>query len=161
MGMLYVSILCTTLHKPVNQKTATQREATMLPPCYHGNCIMACVHGQLMYVYIYVCVSAGVAEQFAIAEAKLRAWSSVDGEESNDDSYDEDFLPATEPSTQSTGEHTYTVHTHKHSTKRERERESGRETAKSHVLIYMQLYNFFLLRLSILPLFLSSFVPVP
>ncbi|XP_013878923.1 protein FAM131A isoform X2 [Austrofundulus limnaeus] len=46
--------------------------------------------------------AAGVAEQFAIAEAKLRAWSSVDGEESNDDSYDEDFLPATEPSTQST-----------------------------------------------------------
>lgn len=28
---------------------------------------------------------AGVAEQFAIAEAKLRAWSSVDGDESNDD----------------------------------------------------------------------------
>ncbi|XP_054537269.1 protein FAM131A isoform X2 [Pan troglodytes] len=33
----------------------------------------------------------GVAEQFAIAEAKLRAWSSVDGEDSTDDSYDEDF----------------------------------------------------------------------
>ncbi|XP_058490671.1 protein FAM131A isoform X2 [Solea solea] len=47
--------------------------------------------------------AAGVAEQFAIAEAKLRAWSSVDGDESNDDSYDEDFLPANEPSTQSTG----------------------------------------------------------
>ncbi|KAG7479172.1 hypothetical protein JOB18_019950 [Solea senegalensis] len=46
--------------------------------------------------------AAGVAEQFAIAEAKLRAWSSVDGDESNDDSYDEDFLPANEPSTQST-----------------------------------------------------------
>nr|XP_015807603.2 protein FAM131A isoform X1 [Nothobranchius furzeri] len=46
--------------------------------------------------------AAGVAEQFAIAEAKLRAWSSVDGDESNDDSYDEDFLPATEPATQST-----------------------------------------------------------
>ncbi|KAF0030250.1 hypothetical protein F2P81_016981 [Scophthalmus maximus] len=30
--------------------------------------------------------AAGVAEQFAIAEAKLRAWSSVDGDESNDDS---------------------------------------------------------------------------
>uniref|UniRef100_A0A8C2PQQ5 Zgc:165508 n=1 Tax=Cyprinus carpio TaxID=7962 RepID=A0A8C2PQQ5_CYPCA len=43
-----------------------------------------------------------VAEQFAIAEAKLRAWSSVDGDESNDDSYDEDFLPANEPVTQST-----------------------------------------------------------
>ncbi|XP_057206808.1 protein FAM131A isoform X1 [Triplophysa rosa] len=46
--------------------------------------------------------AAGVAEQFAIAEAKLRAWSSVDGDESNDDSYDEDFLPANEPLTQST-----------------------------------------------------------
>ncbi|XP_026194841.1 FAM131 domain-containing protein isoform X1 [Anabas testudineus] len=46
--------------------------------------------------------AAGVAEQFAIAEAKLRAWSSVDGDESNDDSYDEDFLPANEPATQST-----------------------------------------------------------
>ncbi|CAG06384.1 unnamed protein product [Tetraodon nigroviridis] len=46
--------------------------------------------------------AAGVAEQFAIAEAKLRAWSSVDGDDSNDDSYDEDFLPANEPSTQST-----------------------------------------------------------
>ncbi|KAM4589423.1 protein FAM131A isoform 3-T3 [Fundulus diaphanus] len=46
--------------------------------------------------------AAGVAEQFAIAEAKLRAWSSVDGDESNDDSYDEDFLPASEPATQST-----------------------------------------------------------
>uniref|UniRef100_A0A3B3TQI9 Family with sequence similarity 131 member Ab n=1 Tax=Poecilia latipinna TaxID=48699 RepID=A0A3B3TQI9_9TELE len=45
---------------------------------------------------------AAVAEQFAIAEAKLRAWSSVDGDESNDDSYDEDFLPASEPTTQST-----------------------------------------------------------
>uniref|UniRef100_A0A4W6BWX7 Family with sequence similarity 131 member A n=1 Tax=Lates calcarifer TaxID=8187 RepID=A0A4W6BWX7_LATCA len=41
--------------------------------------------------------AAGVAEQFAIAEAKLRAWSSVDGDESNDDSYDEDFLPANDP----------------------------------------------------------------
>uniref|UniRef100_A0A3Q3L9C2 Uncharacterized LOC113125294 n=1 Tax=Mastacembelus armatus TaxID=205130 RepID=A0A3Q3L9C2_9TELE len=46
--------------------------------------------------------AAGVAEQFAIAEAKLRAWSSVDGDESNDDSYDEDFLPANGPATQST-----------------------------------------------------------
>ncbi|XP_038944884.1 protein FAM131A isoform X3 [Rattus norvegicus] len=35
--------------------------------------------------------AAGVAEQFAIAEAKLRAWSSVDGDDSTDDSYDEDF----------------------------------------------------------------------
>lgn len=33
----------------------------------------------------------GVAEQFAIAEAKLRAWSSVDGDDSTDESYDEDF----------------------------------------------------------------------
>lgn len=32
-----------------------------------------------------------MAEQFAIAEAKLRAWSSVDGDDSTDDSYDEDF----------------------------------------------------------------------
>ncbi|XP_052323850.1 protein FAM131A isoform X2 [Oncorhynchus keta] len=46
--------------------------------------------------------AAGVAEQFAIAEAKLRAWSSVDGDDSNDDSYDEDFIPANEPTTQST-----------------------------------------------------------
>ncbi|KAG5837007.1 hypothetical protein ANANG_G00234670 [Anguilla anguilla] len=48
--------------------------------------------------------AAGVAEQFAIAEAKLRAWSSVDGDDSNDDSYDEDFPPANEPphTTQST-----------------------------------------------------------
>lgn len=52
-----------------------------------------------------MCAFAGVAEQFAIAEAKLRAWSSVDGDESNDDSYDEDFLPANEPTTQSTGTH--------------------------------------------------------
>ncbi|XP_069474892.1 protein FAM131A isoform X2 [Ambystoma mexicanum] len=43
--------------------------------------------------------AAGVAEQFAIAEAKLRAWSSVDGEDSNDDSYDEDFA-STSDSTQ-------------------------------------------------------------
>ncbi|XP_014344295.1 protein FAM131A [Latimeria chalumnae] len=40
--------------------------------------------------------AAGVAEQFAIAEAKLKAWSSVDGEDSNDDSYDEDFAPASD-----------------------------------------------------------------
>ncbi|XP_010136835.1 PREDICTED: protein FAM131A-like, partial [Buceros rhinoceros silvestris] len=39
-----------------------------------------------------------VAEQFAIAEAKLRAWSSVDGDDSNDESYDEDFVPSTESS---------------------------------------------------------------
>uniref|UniRef100_A0A8B9FC58 Family with sequence similarity 131 member A n=1 Tax=Amazona collaria TaxID=241587 RepID=A0A8B9FC58_9PSIT len=38
--------------------------------------------------------AAGVAEQFAIAEAKLRAWSSVDGDDSNDESYDEDFIHA-------------------------------------------------------------------
>ncbi|NWR63736.1 F131A protein, partial [Bucorvus abyssinicus] len=42
--------------------------------------------------------AAGVAEQFAIAEAKLRAWSSVDGDDSNDESYDEDFMPSTESS---------------------------------------------------------------
>ncbi|XP_072897313.1 protein FAM131A isoform X2 [Hemitrygon akajei] len=40
--------------------------------------------------------AAGVAEQFEIAEAKLKAWSSVDGDESNDDSYDEDFVPTTD-----------------------------------------------------------------
>lgn len=57
-------------------------------------------------VNVHVFMSSGVAEQFAIAEAKLRAWSSVDGDESNDDSYDEDFLPANEPLTQSTGTHT-------------------------------------------------------
>uniref|UniRef100_A0A8B9SMJ7 Family with sequence similarity 131 member A n=1 Tax=Anas platyrhynchos TaxID=8839 RepID=A0A8B9SMJ7_ANAPL len=46
---------------------------------------------------------AAVAEQFAIAEAKLRAWSSVDGDDSNDESYDEDFMPSTE-SSQPTGD---------------------------------------------------------
>ncbi|XP_037318447.2 protein FAM131A isoform X2 [Pungitius pungitius] len=51
--------------------------------------------------------AAGVAEQFAIAEAKLRAWSSVDGDESNDDSYDEDFMSANEPATQSTDVSSY------------------------------------------------------
>uniref|UniRef100_A0ABM5G3Z5 Protein FAM131A isoform X1 n=1 Tax=Pogona vitticeps TaxID=103695 RepID=A0ABM5G3Z5_9SAUR len=40
--------------------------------------------------------AAGVAEQFAIAEAKLRAWSSMDGDESNDESYDEDFATSTD-----------------------------------------------------------------
>ncbi|XP_010014885.1 PREDICTED: protein FAM131A-like, partial [Nestor notabilis] len=44
------------------------------------------------------CPMPGVAEQFAIAEAKLRAWSSVDGDDSNDESYDEDFMPSTESS---------------------------------------------------------------
>lgn len=37
-----------------------------------------------------------MAEQFAIAEAKLRAWSSVDGDDSTDDSYDEDFAGGTD-----------------------------------------------------------------
>ncbi|XP_062408867.1 protein FAM131A [Sardina pilchardus] len=46
--------------------------------------------------------AAGVAEQFAIAEAKLRAWSSVDGDDSNDESYDEDYQPTNDPTTQST-----------------------------------------------------------
>ncbi|XP_048362902.1 protein FAM131A [Sphaerodactylus townsendi] len=41
-------------------------------------------------------MTLGVAEQFAIAEAKLRAWSSVDGDDSNDESYDEDFATPTE-----------------------------------------------------------------
>ncbi|NXA31048.1 F131A protein, partial [Eudromia elegans] len=40
--------------------------------------------------------AAGVAEQFAIAEAKLRAWSSVDGDDSNDESYEEDLVPSAE-----------------------------------------------------------------
>ncbi|XP_042316790.1 protein FAM131A isoform X2 [Sceloporus undulatus] len=40
--------------------------------------------------------AAGVAEQFAIAEAKLRAWSSVDGDDSNDESYDEDFATSSD-----------------------------------------------------------------
>lgn len=40
------------------------------------------------------CPLPGVAEQFAIAEAKLRAWSSIDGEDSTDDSYDEDLQPS-------------------------------------------------------------------
>ena len=40
----------------------------------------------------YTSSPTGVAEQFAIAEAKLRAWSSVDGEDSTDESYDEDFV---------------------------------------------------------------------
>ncbi|KAM4695291.1 protein FAM131A isoform 1-T2 [Discoglossus pictus] len=42
--------------------------------------------------------AAGVAEQFAIAEAKLRAWSSIDGEDSTDDSYDEDLPPLSDRS---------------------------------------------------------------
>ena len=50
----------------------------------------------------HACPVPGVAEQFAIAEAKLRAWSSVDGDDSNDESYDEDFMPSTE-SSQPTG----------------------------------------------------------
>lgn len=50
----------------------------------------------------YACPIPGVAEQFAIAEAKLRAWSSVDGDDSNDESYDEDFMPSME-SSQPTG----------------------------------------------------------
>ncbi|XP_026574678.1 protein FAM131A isoform X2 [Pseudonaja textilis] len=40
--------------------------------------------------------AAGVAEQFAIAEAKLRAWSSVEGDDSNDESYEEDFPASSE-----------------------------------------------------------------
>lgn len=46
----------------------------------------------------HACPVPGVAEQFAIAEAKLRAWSSVDVDDSNDESYDEDFVPSTESS---------------------------------------------------------------
>ncbi|KAJ8357842.1 hypothetical protein SKAU_G00206360 [Synaphobranchus kaupii] len=41
--------------------------------------------------------AAGVAEQFAIAEAKLRAWSSLDGEDSYEDSCDEDATPYSDP----------------------------------------------------------------
>ncbi|XP_061098730.1 protein FAM131A [Conger conger] len=40
--------------------------------------------------------AAGVAEQFAIAEAKLRAWSSVDGED-YEDLCDEDAMPYSDP----------------------------------------------------------------
>uniref|UniRef100_A0A8C5G523 Protein FAM131A-like n=1 Tax=Gouania willdenowi TaxID=441366 RepID=A0A8C5G523_GOUWI len=35
--------------------------------------------------------AAGVAEQFAIAEAKLRAWASTDDDDEEEDSNDEDF----------------------------------------------------------------------
>lgn len=73
--------------------------------------MVGCLLVTMPTVYLCVYVCTGVAEQFAIAEAKLRAWSSVDGDESNDDSYDEDFLPANEPTTQSTGTHTH-AHTH-------------------------------------------------
>lgn len=45
-----------------------------------------------------------MAEQFAIAEAKLRAWSSVDGDDSTDDSYDEDFTGGAD-----TGEEHFTL----------------------------------------------------
>lgn len=34
---------------------------------------------------------AGVAEQFAIAEAKLRAWASMDGDEEEDSNDEEPF----------------------------------------------------------------------
>ncbi|XP_035527233.1 protein FAM131A [Morone saxatilis] len=37
--------------------------------------------------------AAGVAEQFAIAEAKLRAWASMDEDEEEEDSNDEDSHP--------------------------------------------------------------------
>uniref|UniRef100_A0A8C2AU72 Family with sequence similarity 131 member A n=1 Tax=Cyprinus carpio TaxID=7962 RepID=A0A8C2AU72_CYPCA len=43
--------------------------------------------------------AAGVAEQFAIAEAKLRAWTSVDEEEMDEESYEEDPPINDEPNT--------------------------------------------------------------
>ncbi|XP_052404971.1 protein FAM131A isoform X2 [Carassius gibelio] len=51
--------------------------------------------------------AAGVAEQFAIAEAKLRAWTSVDEEEMDEESYEEDPPLNDEPitTTLSSGEH--------------------------------------------------------
>lgn len=48
----------------------------------------------------------GVAEQFAIAEAKLRAWTSVDEEEMDEESYEEDPPLYDEPiTTLSSGQH--------------------------------------------------------
>lgn len=82
-----------------------------------------------------VCVCVGVAEQFAIAEAKLRAWSSVDGDDSNDDSYDEDFLPANEPSTQSTGTH---AHVHPQSTANPLTPSSARLWASEEMILNFQ-----------------------
>lgn len=48
-----------------------------------------------------------MAEQFAIAEAKLRAWTSVDEEEMDEESYEEDPPLNDEPitTTLSSGEH--------------------------------------------------------
>lgn len=49
-----------------------------------------------VYLYILleflnvVCLFVGVAEQFAIAEAKLRAWTSVDEEDMDDESCEGD-----------------------------------------------------------------------
>nr|XP_023653892.1 protein FAM131A-like isoform X1 [Paramormyrops kingsleyae] len=40
--------------------------------------------------------AAGVAEQFAIAEAKLQAWSSVDDDDPNEDLHEEGFSPEDE-----------------------------------------------------------------
>lgn len=57
------------------------------------------------------CLLAGVAEQFAIAEAKLRAWASTE-EDEEEDSADEDPPPAgrTRPSAQSSGASTVPPH---------------------------------------------------
>lgn len=57
---------------------------------------------------LHLLLLAGVAEQFAIAEAKLRAWASTE-EEEEEDSADEDPLPVgkTGSSPQSSG--TFTV----------------------------------------------------
>ncbi len=48
-----------------------------------------------------------MAEQFAIAEAKLRAWTSLDEEEMDDESDEEDLPLNDEPitTTLSSGEH--------------------------------------------------------
>ncbi|KAL7991041.1 hypothetical protein Chor_014471 [Crotalus horridus] len=53
-------------------------------PCFPPSCVSPPLNNNTPF-------SLGVAEQFAIAEAKLRAWSSVEGDDSNDESYDEDF----------------------------------------------------------------------
>lgn len=110
MGMLSLSSLILRRALCSSRQPANQKQL-------HGDTMARCLLVTMPTMYlreymcssrVYVCVCAGVAEQFAIAEAKLRAWSSVDGDESNDDSYDEDFLPANEPNTQSTGTHTHT-----------------------------------------------------
>lgn len=52
---------------------------------------------------------AGVAEQFAIAEAKLRAWNSVDEEDEEEDCSEEELAHTNELTitTQSSGSHLF------------------------------------------------------